>query len=93
MTAITNTNTSPSIPVEVATLLERDSRIVRVVEYTQGFVPNRYRFRAPGTARIYRAMPDGSITVVEAGYDRKRSGGRGPRFVGFSERGGRLVSV
>lgn len=66
-------------------------RVQTVVLYADGFVPNRYRYPAPGRGLRHTRFADGFRTE-EVTYDRKRSGGRGPKAVGFSDRGGRLVS-
>ena len=59
-----------------------------VTEYTDGFVPNAYRWPAPGTRILY--FRNGK--EKREGYDRKRSRGRGPQWVAFSEKGGRILS-
>lgn len=59
-----------------------------VTEYIDGFVPNAYRWPAPGTRAHY--FRDGR--EIRQGYDRKRSRGRGPWWVAFSEKGGRILS-
>lgn len=75
-------------PKEIQQIFASDARIVRVVEYCDGWVANAYRSRAPGQSTVY--MRDG--TSVKATYDRKRQYGRGPRIVAFSAKGGRLTS-
>lgn len=77
-----------NFPSKVQTMFNSDERIVRVVYYENGWVPNSYKWRAPGSCTVY--LRDG--TVKPDTYDRKRSGGAGPLMVGFSEKGGRLAS-
>lgn len=81
-------STITAVPASVKRMFASDERIVTVVRYDDGFVPNSYRYRCPGTATVFHR--DGRIEERE--YDRKRSYGIGPRMVGFSERGGRLAS-
>lgn len=76
-------------PAAVSALFARDARIVTVRHYVDGFVPNSYRWSAPGTWTEYRR--DGS--TVTGRYDRKRSGGRAAAFVGRSEAGGTLATA
>lgn len=80
------------LPTTVAEMFARDARIVTVREYTDGFVPNSYNWPAPGTAQEWVKREDGTIEERTVTYDRKRSHGRGPKMVGYSERGGRLAS-
>jgi hypothetical protein len=54
--------------------------------YLNGFVPNSYKWKAPGTRLV--VFSDGRFRVEK--YDRKRSGGIGPDMVLFSEKGGRV---
>jgi hypothetical protein len=76
------------IPEEVQDLFSADKRVHTVVEYLDGFVPNAYKYRAPGTRRVWSR--DGSF--VDEVYDRKRSHGSGPRLVARSSKGGTLTS-
>lgn len=69
-----------------------DPRIVTVREYADGWVPHAYRWPAPGTAAEWVRDDDGNITARTFAYDRKRSRGRGPTWVAYSARGGRLAS-
>jgi hypothetical protein len=69
-------------------IFSSDERIARVVEYEDGFVPLSYRWPAPGTRKVY--FRDG--TIISERYDRKRIKGRGPNWVAFSARNGRLAS-
>lgn len=84
---------TPDLPEPVRKAVTKDRRVTRVTLYLQGWVPNSYRYPAPGTAWSYYRRPGGWWVAVEGTYDRKRSRGEGPRAVGFSEAGGRLVSV
>ena len=73
-------------------LHQEDPRITKVVFYLDGWVPNSYRYRAPGNSVVVR-IADGKPEANESGYDRKRSHGNGPRMVAFSARNGRLRSA
>lgn len=81
-----------TIPSHIETLFS-DTRVVRVVEYRDGWVPNSYRWPAPGASVVYTRHEDGRITSATSSYDRKRSMARGPRVTAFSARGGRLASI
>lgn len=71
--------------------IDADRRIQSAVIYCDGWVPNSYRYSAPGRCvRLVRTAK--GWEAVEGTYDRKRSYGRGPYWVAFSERGGRLAS-
>jgi len=85
--------TIQQIPTHVAKIFARDPRIVAVREYEDGFVPNSYYWPAPGTAREWVVQEDGTVKEFTLVYDRKRSFGRGPKLVGYSERRGRLASI
>ena len=51
--------------------------------HMDGFVPNSYKFRAPGKmVRVYR---DARVEVC--GHDRKRSGGSGTRITYYNAKG------
>jgi hypothetical protein len=81
------------LPVDLTKAIESDARIVRAVVYEDGWVPNAYRYAAPGKATVVTRAEDGRIEISETTYDRKRSYGRGPRWVAFSAKGGRLASA
>ena len=68
-----------------------DPRVVEIREYLDGWVAQRYRWRAPGKA-LRHVRAEGGIRTEPMSYDRKRSHGVGPYAVAFSERGGRLAS-
>lgn len=70
-----------------------DPRVTRVREYQDGWVPSSYRWPAPGAMVEHTRLEDGSYETTTGTYDRKRTGGRGPLWVAFSARGGRLASV
>lgn len=76
---------------EVKKMMKDDPRIVEVREYSEGFVANAYRWPAPRTGVRWSMTPDG-LERYEFQYDAKRRHGRGPSWVAFSERGGRLAS-
>lgn len=92
MTANTNTATAPTTPTAPHVFFTQDPRVTRVVEYTDGFVPNSYKWPAPGTCTVHERLKDGTFRTSSGSYDRKRSHGRGPSAVGFSARNGRLLS-
>lgn len=81
-------NTTTRSTITPATIFARDERIVEIVEYLDGFVPNSYKWPAPGTRIIHRR--DGSSYTTR--YDRKRKRGQGPAWVAMSAAGGRLIS-
>lgn len=68
-----------------------DPRIVSICEYPEGFLPNAYKWRAPGTRYVSRIV-DGRLKRTTQSYDRKRSGGRGPTWTALSERSGVILS-
>jgi len=49
----------------------------RALVYPEGFVPNAYRWPAPGTRTVVTRQADGTFTVRTESYDRKRSYGLG----------------
>jgi hypothetical protein len=63
-------------------------RVVCVREYHDGWVPNAYKWPAPGKMTTH--YRDGTATAGK--YERKRSRGRGPNWVALSVKGGRLTS-
>lgn len=80
------------LPVDLQKAIESDARIVRAVIYEDGWVPNSYRYTAPGKATVVTRTEDGRLEFSETTYDRKRSRGHGPHWVAFSAKGGRLAS-
>lgn len=75
-------------------MFAKDPRIVKVRHYRDAFVPNAYRYRAPGEGVTYERPPEGQ-SIPEAApfsYDRKRSFGKGPAWVGYSAKGGVLYT-
>lgn len=69
-----------------------DHRVTRVRVYLDGYVARSYRYRAPGTGVEY--IPVGATGALRAepfAYDR-RSYARGPRAVGYSDKGSAIVS-
>ena len=82
---------SNSLPPEALAAANEDPRIVEIVDYTDvDWVPLSYRWPAPGTARVFTRMDQFSPweeTDVRR-FDRKRSRGRGPKWVANSLRGG-----
>ena len=82
------------LPKAAAKAAAKDKRITAVTVYADGFVPNSYRYPCPGKCHRFERNPDtqrfryaGSTT-----YDRKRTHGVGPNWVGLSAKGGRLAS-
>ena len=75
------------MPEDVAEMFAADDRVVCVRVY-DGFVANSYKWRCPRIAVDW--LRDGTATKYT--YDAKRSRGIGPRLVGYSAVGGRLVS-
>jgi len=73
---------------EIKAEFEKDERVMSIRVYHDGWVPNAYKYRAPGRMTTY--YRDGR--EVGGAYDRKRSRGVGPYLVAFSERDGRLAS-
>ena len=69
-------------------IFNAEPRGVCIKMFDDGFVPNSYRWPAPGKGTVY--YRDG--TSAEFEYDRKRPRGRGPSWILLSEKGGRLAS-
>jgi hypothetical protein len=80
------------VPTNIDDIFASDARIVEVRVYDAGFVPNSYKYRAPGEGTLYRKIAADRVEVYSFIYDRKRSHGRGPRLVAVSAKGGRLYS-
>lgn len=79
------------IPQEIRDLFASDVRISYIKAYLGGWVAMAYKWPSPGTGVMY-TRPEGRFIAQGFSYDRKRPHGRGPRLVGFSAKGGRLVS-
>ena len=77
------------VPQAALDEMASDERVETVRVYLSGWVPNSYRWPAPGTCAF--VSRDG--TVRTGGYDRKRSGGNGPKWVALSANNGRLASA
>ena len=69
-----------------------DERVHYVIHYPEGFVANSYKWPCPRTAKVLIRQPEGHIVVREKHYDAKRPHGRGPTWVAFSYKNGRLAS-
>ena len=83
-----------TIPTAAKKTARKDSRIVEIVVYPDGWVSNSYKWRAPGERHAYRRNGSGHWKHIRTdAIDRKRSGGSGPDWVAFSESGGRLASA
>lgn len=72
---------------KVASIFDKDARIERVVLYPEGFVPLAYKWPCPRKRTVH--YRDGRQRVES--YDAKRRNGRGPSWVAYSARGGRLA--
>lgn len=84
------------VPDEISPEIQEifnDARVMRVVEYIDGWVAKAYRWRAPGRAVSYTRSETGAITASIIPYDRRRPYGIGPRAVAWSARGGRLATI
>lgn len=73
---------------EAQEIMSTNDRVAYVTIYPDGFVPNAYKWRCSRT----RYTIDRNGNVISSKYDGKRSGGRGPQIVAFSEKHGRLYS-
>jgi hypothetical protein len=62
----------------------KNPKVHQVWYYPQGFVPNSYRWPAPGTRCVIHR--NGTVTLSR--YDRKRSYGRGAILSPKSKKGG-----
>lgn len=82
------TNLREYMESEITQIFLQDPRIYYIVHYDEGFVPNSYYYKCNREAKVY--YRDGRFGIQS--YDAKRSNGRGPTYVGFSIRGGRLFS-
>jgi len=82
-----------SLPADIRQVFAQDPRIRYVRVYDEGWLPNSYRWPAPGRAREYERLPDGTFRDGTLEYDRKRSHARGPLIVGYSARRGVLASL
>lgn len=75
-------------PQYIQDIFASDERIVRIRTYPEGFVANAYKYRCDRlTVDYFRDGVKGQYL-----YDAKRSHGRGPNWVAFSKRNGRLAS-
>ena len=84
---------SHTLPAAAKRAAHRDSRIVEIHTYPDGWVPNSYRWRAAGRRIVWRRNgPRHWIVDRVETIDRKRSGGNGPDWVCLSAAGGRLAS-
>lgn len=83
----------PVASVGLWAAIAKDQRIVRVTIYLDGWVPNSYHWPIEGRC-LWLTRRDGGTWGAHFGtYDRKRSHAKGPEWVAFSERGGRLASA
>ena len=91
---MTDTN---RIHTDALAAARKDPRIVIIVVYADGWVPNSYTYPARGKSYFWSRPPVGGVTprrwkCSQGVYDRKRSYGEGPRWVAISSRNGRLAS-
>ncbi len=73
---------------DVQKIFDADPRIVAVRIYEDGWVPNAYKWPAPGHAVEFSR--DGNFKALT--YDRKRPHARGPNWVARSAKGGTLMT-
>jgi hypothetical protein len=64
----------------IAAALTPDDVAVTIRHYHNGFVPNSYRYPAPGKFSELRITGAGAV-VTEGKYDRKRSNGNGSTLI------------
>lgn len=70
----------------------KNPKIVSITTYPEGFVPNSYKWAAPGIRLIFHRNKSGKwVHAANVNYDRKRSGGTGPSWIGKSIKEGRLA--
>ena len=69
-----------------------DKRVMKIRCYLDGWVANSYKWKCEGYKYELTRRDDGNWNGVMSTYDRKRSNGTGPKYVAFSEKGGRLYS-
>ena len=89
------------IPEAARQAAREDERIVELRVFPDGWVPNAYKWPAPGRRVVLKpAAPETGFTREDSVWqiervddiDRKRSRGEGPYWVAVSEKGGRLAS-
>ena len=79
-------------PKDAIAAAAKNPKIVSIVTYPEGFVPNAYKWAAPGVRLIFHRNKSGKwVHAKNENYDRKRSGGRGPWWIGKSVKDGRLA--
>lgn len=71
----------------IAAALTTDDVSVTIRHYLSGFVPNSYRYPAPGKFAELRISGAGA-TVTAGKYDRKRSRGHGATFIARAQKAG-----
>lgn len=72
---------------QISAIFAADPRVTKIREFS-GWVPNAYKWRC--RRKAFDHYPTKS---VEVSYDAKRSGGKGPSWVAYSDCGGRLFSA
>ena len=80
-------------PQRAKAAARKDPRITEIAVYPDGWVPNSYKWPAPGRRVVFGRNGSGHwiIDRVE-GIDRKCSFGARTEWVAKSEKGGRLAS-
>lgn len=74
-------------PKEIQCIFDSKPNVVKVTVAEGGFVPNSYKWPAPGTRTVY--LRNG--TVRKEKYDRKRSYGKGNVVVAWTAKGGHIT--
>ena len=91
-------STTNRIPTDALKAARKDPRIVKIIVYVDGWVPNAYTHRARGTYHFWRRLPVDECegprrwTHNTGQYDRKKSFGIGPWWVATSAHNGKLAS-
>ena len=80
------------VPSEAKSAARKDQRIVEIRAYPDGWVAKSYRYTILGKRHTWvKKQKRWNYKGYEL-VDRKKSFGRGPDWVGLSEKGGRLAS-
>ena len=74
------------VPETIQRIFDSNPNVVKVTVAEDGFVPNSYKWPAPGTRTVY--MRNGVIRQEK--YDRKRSYGKGNQIVAWTAKGGHV---
>ena len=82
------------VAARVRALHRKERQPAKVYHYPDGWVPNAYRWKAPGLRHEW-PVRDGRVAWSErvlVDIDRKRPNGRGPKWAVLTPKGGRLYS-